>query len=92
MSADALESPMSGASTHLIVISWTSANTFRRSMALDLKRRPGRERRNPRYSTQRLGATPAFFEAQRFRIACLLRQRDGPVEITADFRRRVRVR
>ena len=40
MFADAHGKPMSGASAHLIASSWTSANTFRRSLALNLTRMP----------------------------------------------------
>lgn len=41
MSADVHGKPMSGASAHLIASSWTSANTFRRSLALNVTRMPG---------------------------------------------------
>jgi hypothetical protein len=45
MIADAHGMPMSGASAHLIVNSWTAANAFRRSLALNLTRTPsGHER------------------------------------------------
>ena len=40
MSADAHGKPMPGASAHLIASSWTSANTFRRSLVLNLTRIP----------------------------------------------------
>jgi hypothetical protein len=40
MSADAQGRPVSGASAHLIASSWTSANTFRRSLVLNLTRMP----------------------------------------------------
>jgi hypothetical protein len=40
MSADAHGKPMSGASTHHIANSWTSANAFRRSLGLALARLP----------------------------------------------------
>jgi hypothetical protein len=40
MSADAHGKTMSGASAHLIASSWTSANMFRRSLALNLTRMP----------------------------------------------------
>ncbi len=40
MSAAAHGKPMFGASAHLIASTWTSANTFRRSLALNLTRMP----------------------------------------------------
>jgi hypothetical protein len=55
MSAAALGKPMSGASAHLIASSWTSANTFRRSLALNLKGMPQREK-----APQSIGSFPPF--------------------------------
>ena len=48
MSADAHGRPMSGASAHFIASSWASANTFRRSLDLNLTRMPEGASAEPR--------------------------------------------
>ena len=62
MSADAHGKPMSGASAHLIASSWTSANTFRRSLALNLTRMPAGDKCDGHRRAATCAAPPLFFQ------------------------------